>query len=122
MEKEQPALSKRGQVLLDRPVMPVYLQEHFTRLDDVWSADHNPNGYLPLCIAENRLVWDLLMPRFATHRDVPEEALGYADMVGPQAFREILATFLETWVTGAPVRPDQLAPLEGSGRGLEVGF
>ena len=100
--------------------MPLYLQEHFERVGDHWDPEHNPEGYLPLCIAENRLVWDLLQPRFQAHRDVPIEALGYADMTGPEPFREVLANFLSTWVTKVPVDAGQVALLNGAGSVLEI--
>ena len=50
------ALSARGQVLLERAPVPEYLREHFARVGS--------HGYVPLCIAENRLMWDLLAPRW----------------------------------------------------------
>lgn len=58
----QPNLSARARSLLARPGMPPYLVEHFARSTEPWDRDDRPEGYLPLCIAENKLVWDLLAP------------------------------------------------------------
>lgn len=115
-------LSARGTALAASPAMPAYLLEHFPRLDDLYDAEANPDGYIPLCIAENRLVWDLLAPKVQGPRDVPPEALGYGDMVGPRPFREALASFLERWVLGRPVDPDHTAVLAGAGSVLEILF
>lgn len=115
-------LSVRGAALVDRPAMPPYLVEHFARLGAPYDAAQRPDGYIPMCIAENRLMWDLLEPRVNRIRAVPPEALGYADMIGPLPFREDLAAFLGRWVLGRPVEAGNLAVLAGAGSVLEVLF
>jgi aspartate/methionine/tyrosine aminotransferase len=107
-------VSTRGAALADAPPMPAYLMAHFAHADD--------ERYVPLCVAENRLVYDLLAPKVNAPRDVPPEALGYADMVGPEPFRDDLAAFLSRWVLGRPVRAEQLAVLAGAGSILETLF
>lgn len=115
-------LSKRGQALVDQPTMPPYLLEHFPRSAAPYHATDRPDGYIPLCIAENRLVWDLLEPKVNAPRDVPASALGYDDMVGSLGMREDLASFLGRHVFGREVAPEQLAVLNGAGTVLEVLF
>ncbi len=42
--------------------MEHYILEHFSRQADAWDARENPDGYIALCIAENHLMDDLLVP------------------------------------------------------------
>ncbi len=101
--------------------MPQYLDEHFSRLDDLWSPTH-PEGYIPLSVAENQLLTESLMARFAQVRDVPARILGYDSMVGSEDFRKRLARFLGRTVFAAEPRPEQLAVLAGAGSVLEILF
>jgi aspartate/methionine/tyrosine aminotransferase len=115
-------LSRRAAALNAAPPMPEYLREHFSRARNAWHATDNPDGYLGLCVAENRLVWDLLEPRVNGFRDVPSSALGYDAMIGSERFRASLARFLSTHLMGRPVTADQLAVLAGAGSVLETLF
>jgi len=107
-------LSTRGRRLVDAPPMPEYLREHFARQGDP--------AYVPLCVAENRLVWDLLEPRLNAVRDVPHAALCYDAMIGGEGFRRALARFLGRAFLGREVPPEQLAVLAGAGSVLELLF
>ena len=102
--------------------MPRYVDEHFTRLDDRWDPETNPDGYVSMCIAENKLVWDLLAPKMAESRDVPARVTEYDAMTGSQSFRQALARFLERSFLGRMVDPDQVVALAGSGTVLEMLF
>ena len=87
-------LSARGKGLNDNAPMPGYLHAHFDRLDDHFDAETNPDGYIGLCIAENKPVWDLLRPRLVAPRpNLPHEAICYDDMIGSRRFREQLSEF-----------------------------
>jgi len=115
-------LSRRGEQLIsDRP-MPAYVDEHFARVADRWDPDTNPDGYVSMCIAENKLAWDLLAPKMAECREVPARVAEYDTMTGSQSFREALARFLERSVLGRPVAPEQVVTLAGSGTVLEMLF
>ena len=48
--------------------MPLYLTEHLTRARDGFEATANPDGYIGLAVAENRLVWDLVRPKLVEPR------------------------------------------------------
>jgi aspartate/methionine/tyrosine aminotransferase len=115
-------LSHRGEELLTSPPTPEYLVEHFLRVSNPWDPTSNPNGYLGVCIAENRLVWDLLEPKVSDCREVPPSAFGYDDFVGSQAFRKTLADFLGRRILGRTVHPDHIAVLAGAGSVLELLF
>lgn len=114
------SLSTRGRALLSQPPMPAYIGAHFERVGDVWTPD-NPDGYIPLCIAENGLMWDALLPRLADV-DVPARVLGYDVMIGSAHFREQLASFLGEHLLERPVSAEQIAVLAGAGTVLEMLF
>jgi aspartate/methionine/tyrosine aminotransferase len=120
LDQTRSRLSERAQRLLFRPTAPEYLQEHFARTA---ATEADPAGhYIPMCVAENRLVWDLLRPRMAACRDVPHQVLCYDTMIGSLALREQLARFAGRAFLGRAVRPEQIAVLAGAGTVLEVLF
>ncbi len=115
-------LSARGAWLANNRPMPRYIDEHFARVEDSWDPDSNPDGYISMCIAENKLVWDLLGPKLAAGREVPARVVAYDAMTGAASFRSALAAFLERRLLGRPVDPDHLITLAGSGTVLEMLF
>jgi aspartate/methionine/tyrosine aminotransferase len=122
VEMSEPSLSARGAQLVASPPLAKYLLEHFTHGDDVWDADRNPDGYIALCVAENRSMWEVLVSRFAAYRDVPTRVLGYDAMIGSRSFREQLAAFMGRTFLGRTIEADQLAVLAGAGAVLELLF
>lgn len=115
-------LSTRGELLATNRPTPRYIDEHFARVEDRWDADANPDGYVSMCIAENKLVWDLLGPKLAAGREVPSRVVEYDAMVGTASFREALATFLQRRIVGRPIDPDHVIALAGAGTVLEMLF
>jgi aspartate/methionine/tyrosine aminotransferase len=116
------SLSGRGARLVAHPPMDEYMREHFARCDEPWHAESRPDGYVPLCIAENKLMTGALLDRMQAVRDVPARVLGYDAMTGAAAFREQLASFMSRTFTGRRFSPDQLAVLAGGGTILENVF
>jgi hypothetical protein len=57
------AVGRRGLAALKRPAVP-YLQQFLSCLESQCHPVLNPGGHIPLCIAENRLVLDLISARF----------------------------------------------------------
>lgn len=116
------SLSQRGQRLVADPPTAPYIKRHFELTENNWNADTNPDGYVALCIAENRLVWDLLEPKMAQCREIAESTLGYDSMLGNETFRATVAeTFSRTFM-GRPVDPCNLAVVNGAGSVLELLF
>jgi aspartate/methionine/tyrosine aminotransferase len=115
-------LSRRGQRLVSSPPTAEYLREHFARSNAPFDPVQRPAGYIPLCIAENALVWDLLAPKVAACRDVPAGAFGYDDMRGSLTFRERLARFLGRAFLGRTPDAAHVAVLAGAGAVLEILF
>ncbi len=116
------ALSRRGEALASSRPMPAYVDEHFARVEDAWDAASNPDGYVSMCVAENKLVWDLLEPKMAAGRNVSASVVAYDAMTGTTSFREALAGLLERRVLGRPVDPEHIITLAGSGTVLEMLF
>lgn len=115
-------LSGRAEKLLASPPMVEYIQRHFEHVDDSWHADTNPDGYIALCVAENKLVWDLLEPRMAECRDLEHYSIGYNAMIGALPFREELAAFMGRTFLGRDIRAEDLAVVNGAGSVLELLF
>lgn len=120
--RERGALSRRGRRLAEHPPEAAYLREHSARSATPYDSVTRPDGYIPLCIAENALVADLLLPKMAASRDVPARVLGYDAMTGSLAFRQQLARFMGRTFLGREPRPEQIAVLAGAGTVLEILF
>lgn len=113
-------LSARARALLQRPPLPAYLHEHFAR--GAAGVDAAGLRYVPLCVAENRLVFDLLQPKLDASRRVPARALEYDAMTGGRGFRERLARAMDRLFLGRRFAPEQIAVLSGAGSVLELLF
>jgi aspartate/methionine/tyrosine aminotransferase len=85
---------------------------------DPWSPE-NPDGYIDLGTAENRLVFDLLEPKLTAPRRVTAEDTQYQDLAGSPTLRLELARFL-TSLQGAEVDPGDLVVLAGVAPALEI--
>ena len=102
--------------------MAEYIVEHFARSGSSRHADGNPDGYIALCIAENRLTGDLLLPQLNPGATPPARVLGYDAMVGAVEFREQLAAFMARCILGRRFAPEQIAVVAGAGTVLENVF
>ncbi len=78
--------------------------------------------YVALCIAENRLMHDFVLPRLSPAAEAPERLLGYDDMVGAVEFREQLGAFMARTFLGRRFAPEEIAVLAGAGTILENVF
>jgi hypothetical protein len=58
-----PILGRRGHAALDRPAVP-YLDQFLHCLENLCDPLSNPMGCIPLCVAENRLVLDMITHKF----------------------------------------------------------
>ena len=103
--------------------MAEYIREHFDRCGVPAAATSDlSDRYISMCVAENKLMWDLLRPKMLESRDVPERVLGYDTWVGSADFRGQLARFMGRTFLGRPVDPDQVMAVGGAGSALELLF
>jgi aspartate/methionine/tyrosine aminotransferase len=112
-------LSARGRRLIESPPMPEYIGEHFAHAGDPWHEQTNPDGYVSLCIAENKLHNETLIKILAEIQP-PARVLGYDAMHGNAEFRNRLARFLERSFLGRSFTADQIVLLAGAGTVLEM--
>ncbi|MEE4273653.1 MAG: aminotransferase class I/II-fold pyridoxal phosphate-dependent enzyme [Thermoanaerobaculales bacterium] len=122
MKLDTRTLSCRAQNLLAGQSMPEYLVRHFEGSTNPYHADANPDGYIGLCVAENKLVSDLVADRINRIRDVPASVLGYDSMTGSMRFRERLGRFMGRTFLGREFPPHQISVLAGAGSVLEILF
>ncbi len=115
-------ISKRARELLEAEILDEYLVEQQTRQDDPYHPSDNPGGYISLCVAENKLVWDLLEHKLASSRDIDHHVIGYDAMFGSSRFRERVARFMSRTFIGHAVDPDHLVTAAGAGTILETLF
>ncbi len=114
MDPSSGTLSCRGARLANQSPIAEYVLEHLARADQ--------NDYVGLCIAENKLMSDLVLARLATAAPAPESVLGYDAMVGAAGFREQLSRFMERTFLGRQFPSEQIAVLNGAGSVLEDMF
>lgn len=117
-----PPVSSRAQRVLDSPPVADYIMRHHELVEDSWDPVTNPDGYIGMCIAENKLVWDLLEPRIADCRDLEHPSIGYDAMIGSLRFRRELADFMARTFLGRKVDAENVAVVNGAGSALELLF
>ena len=115
-------LSHRAQSLLAPGSIPEYLQYHSKGLSDLFDPVANPDGYIGLCEAENRLVAEMVADRLDRVPRVPGTVLGYDAMTGSVPFREQLGKFMGRSFLGREFGPEQISVLAGAGSVLEFLF
>jgi aspartate/methionine/tyrosine aminotransferase len=115
-------LSQRAQGLLTGEALPEYLERHYQGLSDPCDLADNPDGYIGLCEAENRLVAEMVADRLSRVPRVPGSALCYDTMTGSSRFREQLAHFMGRTFLGHEFDPQQISVLAGAGSVLEILF
>ena len=116
------SLSTRGRRLVDAPTTPEYFRVHSERSQAPYDAATRPEGYIPFCVAENALVFDLLRSKMDASRNVTAPWLGYQSMTGAPEFKEKLARFMSRKILGREIAPEQVAALAGAGSVLEILF
>lgn len=116
-------LSRRARMLVDSPPLAAYILEHFARVGESWDASTRPDGYIPLCVAENKLLADELAALLAGYaRNVPGSVLGYDMMIGTHDFRTKLAAYMSRAFLGRTFDAHHLAVVAGAGSVLELLF
>lgn len=103
--------------------MSPYFSAHMERVGDRCHPTDNPDGYIGLCLAENKLVWDLVRPKLTAPRtELPHEAICYDEWTGSRRFREQLGAFMGRTFLKREFDADHIAVLAGAGSVLEILF
>mmetsp|Transcript_23249 Transcript_23249/g.38540 ORF Transcript_23249/g.38540 Transcript_23249/m.38540 type:complete len:497 (-) Transcript_23249:25-1515(-) len=94
---EDATIGSRGVAAL--PATLSYLSSFFKCLQDPCDPQDNPKGYIGLCIAENKLITDILAERLmqpgtATAAFSDSEVYGYSSFLGLPVARSAVAYFL----------------------------
>jgi aspartate/methionine/tyrosine aminotransferase len=108
--------------MLSGDAVPEYLTKHSECLSDPCDPLTNPDGYIGLCEAENRLVSEMVADRLDRAPRVPGTALAYDTMTGSSRFREQLARFMGRTFLAREFDPQQISVLAGAGSVLELLF
>ncbi len=122
MKLDTRSVSRRAQDLLAGAAVPEYLTRQFEGSNDPYHPTDNPDGYIGLCVAENKLVADLVAGRLNEIPMVPKSVLGYDAMTGSVRFREQLGRFMGRTFLGREFPPHQISVLAGAGSVLEILF
>jgi len=102
--------------------MAAYVHEHLARVERGWDPTARPDGYIPLCVAENKRRTQALLTALAKYGDIPPHVLGYDAMIGNRGFREHLAAFMGRTFLGRTFEAENLAVVAGAGSVLELLF
>ncbi len=114
-------LSERGSKVLNRP-MRIDLELFFEASENLYSGD-NQDGAFPLCMAENRLCWEMLRKKMesVTHgQKIPAWVPAYTSPMGSPVFREAVSDFMATFLTKCPINPEHLGCSSGAAGVIEV--
>lgn len=106
-------LSSRGKNFLKPP--PRYLTKAFEAWGDRYDPDDNPEGYLFLGIAENKLSAPLVSEKIEQCRGHSPSTLAYDLMGGSQMFREALANLFSKRIFRHKVNADNFVTMAGAG-------
>jgi 1-aminocyclopropane-1-carboxylate synthase len=124
--KQRPAmsdsLSARGRRAASTPLRIDYDAFQETERDRYHPVE-NPDGRIPLNIAENRLSWPELREKIeelTRSETIPDWVPGYTSAGGAPPFREALAHFLETHLTGCAIDPGGLVVSAGATSVIEM--
>lgn len=96
---------------------------HRVAVADRYHPTDNPDGKLPLNVAENHLSWPDLRAKIeaiTAEEPIPDWVPGYASSQGAHAFRVAAAHFLREHLTGCPVHGERLAVSAGATGVIEM--
>ena len=93
-------LSRRGQLLVDCPPLPSYIAEHFARAGQPWDPELHPDGYISLCIAENKLHNDALIAQLDRAAEPEDVQATLAELTAIELGRAIESVAPEATTVG----------------------
>lgn len=116
------SLSQRGARAAEKPLRVDHALFH-EAAGNLYHPTDNPDGALPLNVAENRLSWPDLKAKIeeiTASNDIPKWVPGYTTHHGAPDFRRAAASFLEEQLTGCPIDPEHLGVSAGATSVIEM--
>jgi len=109
------SLSPRGHKAADS-TLRVDLELFFEASDNLYHPFANSEGAIPLCVAENKLLWPMLESKLRkiARRPVPSWAAGYTSPAGHPEFRRVFAEFFSKYIAKCEIDPMSLAFASGA--------
>lgn len=82
---------------------------------DLYHAEDNPDGYISLAVAENKITADMVAEKMSSLPSVPASHLSYTLPQGSHEVRRVVASFFQRYITKTPVDPAHVALVNGGG-------
>lgn len=117
-----PSLSKRAQPLAETPAR-VDFEIFMEAMHNLYCPIKNPNGAIPLNVAENKLMADKLrlkLNEITQTNDIPEWVMGYTDPIGNPEVRKVVANFMEEHLCHCPISEDSIGFSAGASAVIEA--
>lgn len=114
VETCHPAVSNRAKHFL-KPYFK-YMIDQVEAFSVLYDAKTNPNGKIPLAIAENKLMHDIILPKIQAFRSSLPEILNYTVSSGAPMFKNTLVEVLRDRVFKVPtatINADQIVVASG---------
>ncbi len=92
-------------------------------MQNLYDPITNPDGAIPLNVAENKLSWPLLkekMEEVVRSNPIPDWVPGYTFATGSLEFRKAMSVFLENCLCHCPIDPEHLGFSAGATATIEV--
>ncbi|WP_173021546.1 aminotransferase class I/II-fold pyridoxal phosphate-dependent enzyme [Lewinella sp. W8] len=122
MQSPESSLSRRGRRAASHPLRADF--DLFAEaMDNHYHPEDNPEGCLPLCIAENLLNWEEMEAKLrgiAAAGPTPDWVASYTSILGAPAFREAVAGFVGKHIAGAELSPERFAVSAGATATIEM--
>jgi aspartate/methionine/tyrosine aminotransferase len=90
---------------------------------NLYHATDNPDGALPLNVAENSLGWAALKHKIESvtaQQALPDWVAKYTDFAGQPDVLRAVAAFMSKHLTGCPIDPDRLVLTAGAMSGIDI--
>jgi 1-aminocyclopropane-1-carboxylate synthase len=111
----QSTLSNRGQgIKAVRDDIPLFM----AGLADPYDPMSNPDGYLVMLVAENKLMWKEMAQKLQevqSSSPLPEWIFTYGSMTGQEDFIKAMANVFSKWIKVPPVDPKYVKTQAGAG-------
>src|SRR6056297_3778988 len=115
------SLSKRGQAALNQPLR-ADLDLFFSAMEDQYHPTDNPDGKLPLCVAENLHQSERMREKLRqiAAGPIPDWVPGYTAILGAPELRQATCQMLETLLDIRGLDPENLAAAAGAAAVIEL--